>query len=86
MTCVHSSSDELVSGDIVIKSGLHSNIQTGTVTSYDPTTHLTKAQIYTIGGDSGAPIFKDIDGTNEHMYGVTVSASSDSNYGYYYTP
>ncbi|MDE1878656.1 MAG: hypothetical protein KGI07_09095, partial [Thaumarchaeota archaeon] len=62
MTCVHSSSDELVSGDIVIKSGLHSNIQTGTVTSYDPTTHLTKAQIYTIGGDSGAPIFKDIDG------------------------
>lgn len=73
-------------GDIVIKSGITSNIQTGTVTSYDPTTHLTKAQIYTIGGDSGAPIFKDIDGTNEHMYGVTVTHTTDNVYGFYYAP
>jgi hypothetical protein len=57
-------------GTIVIQSGIGSNIISGAITQNDPNTHRMIFHAGSQSGDSGSPVFKNIDGTNVHMFGT----------------
>lgn len=70
-------------GTIVLLSGYGSNaVISGTLIGFD-SGHHAQVSMAAKGGDSGAPVFENIDGTNVHMFGEAY-ASDGTTYTYYF--